>query len=75
MSRSSKKGPFISSKLLKKVEVLNQSGQKAVIKTWSRASTILPEMIGHTIDTEQVLVTIADNACDVFEELVLKCGL
>jgi len=49
MSRSSKKGPFISSKLLKKVEVLNQSGQKAVIKTWSRASTILPEMIGHTI--------------------------
>ncbi|MBE0415223.1 MAG: 30S ribosomal protein S19 [Dehalococcoidia bacterium] len=49
MSRSSKKGPFVDPKLIKKVETLNQSGQKAVIKTWSRASTILPEMIGHTI--------------------------
>jgi len=49
MSRSSKKGPFVDAKLIKRVEALNQSGQKAVIKTWSRASTILPEMIGHTI--------------------------
>ena len=49
MSRSSKKGPFVDSKLVKKVEALNQSGEKAVLKTWSRASTILPEMIGHTI--------------------------
>jgi len=49
MSRSSKKGPFIDNNLLKKVEALNQSGEKAVIKTWSRASTIVPEMIGHTI--------------------------
>ncbi len=49
MSRSAKKGPFINSKLLKKVDALNPSGQKAVIQTWSRASTILPEMIGHTI--------------------------
>lgn len=49
MSRSSKKGPFIDHKLLTKVEDLNVSGKKAVIKTWSRASTIIPEMIGHTI--------------------------
>ncbi|TET40330.1 MAG: 30S ribosomal protein S19 [Dehalococcoidia bacterium] len=49
MSRSLKKGPFIDPKLLKRVEALNRSGQKAVLKTWSRASTIFPEMIGHTI--------------------------
>jgi small subunit ribosomal protein S19 len=49
MSRSAKKGPFIDPKLLKRVEALNQSGEKAVLKTWSRASTITPEMIGHTI--------------------------
>lgn len=49
MSRSSKKGPFIDNNLLKKVEALNQSSEKAVIKTWSRSSTIVPEMIGHTI--------------------------
>ncbi len=49
MSRSIKKGPAIDAKLLKKVEMLRRSGQKAVIKTWSRASTILPEMVGLTI--------------------------
>ena len=49
MSRSTKKGPAIDAKLLKKVEACNRSGQKMVIKTWARASTILPEMIGHTI--------------------------
>ncbi|MCJ7791020.1 MAG: 30S ribosomal protein S19 [Dehalococcoidia bacterium] len=49
MSRSLKKGPFCDAKLLKKIETLNNSGEKAVIKTWSRASTILPQMIGHTI--------------------------
>ncbi|MDY6907913.1 MAG: 30S ribosomal protein S19 [Chloroflexota bacterium] len=49
MSRSSKKGPYIDTKLLSKVVALNTSGQKAVIKTWSRASTIVPEMIGHTV--------------------------
>jgi small subunit ribosomal protein S19 len=49
MSRSLKKGPFCSVKLLKKIEFLNNSGEKTVIKTWSRASTILPQMIGHTI--------------------------
>lgn len=49
MSRSIKKGPFVDKKLLKKVEAIGESGQKAVIKTWSRASTIVPEMVGHTI--------------------------
>jgi len=49
MSRSTKKGPFVEVKLLKKVDGLNRTGQKAVIKTWSRASTVLPQMVGHTI--------------------------
>ncbi len=49
MSRSIKKGPFIDAKLLKKVDALNRSGQKAVIKTWARSSTILPQMVGLTI--------------------------
>ncbi|HEY9688860.1 MAG: 30S ribosomal protein S19 [Oscillatoriales cyanobacterium] len=49
MSRSLKKGPFVADKLLKKVEALNVKGEKQVIKTWSRASTILPLMVGHTI--------------------------
>ena len=49
MSRSSKKGPAIDAKLLKKVEMFSRSKQKAVIKTWSRSSTILPQMIGFTI--------------------------
>lgn len=49
MARSAKKGPFVDSRLLKKIQALNKSGQKTVIKTWSRASTVVPEMIGHTI--------------------------
>ncbi|MEM7758185.1 MAG: 30S ribosomal protein S19 [Cyanobacteria bacterium P01_G01_bin.67] len=49
MSRSLKKGPFIADSLLKKIERLNASNKKEVIKTWSRASTILPLMVGHTI--------------------------
>ncbi|MBD1909582.1 MULTISPECIES: 30S ribosomal protein S19 [unclassified Leptolyngbya] len=49
MARSLKKGPFVADHLLKKVEVLNAKNEKQVIKTWSRASTILPQMIGHTI--------------------------
>lgn len=49
MSRSLKKGPFVADHLLKKIETLNVKGEKQVIKTWSRASTILPQMIGHTI--------------------------
>ncbi len=49
MSRSLKKGPFISPKLLKKIEAMNDRNEKRVIKTWSRASTIFPQMVGHTI--------------------------
>jgi small subunit ribosomal protein S19 len=49
MSRSRKKGPYCDAKLLRKIELLNNSGEKTVIKTWSRASTVLPQMIGHTI--------------------------
>ena len=49
MSRSLRKGPFCDAKLLKKIEALSSSGEKTVIKTWSRASTVLPQMIGHTI--------------------------
>jgi small subunit ribosomal protein S19 len=49
MSRSLKKGPFIDPKLLKKVDRLNQDNKKTVIRTWSRASTIFPQMVGHTI--------------------------
>ena len=48
MSRSLKKGPFVEEKLLKRVERMNQSGQKRVIKTWSRRSMIAPEFVGHT---------------------------
>ena len=49
MSRSVKKGPYVAAKLLKRVEEMNESGKKSVLKTWSRASTIFPEMVGHTI--------------------------
>jgi small subunit ribosomal protein S19 len=49
MSRSIKKGPYIAYHLLKKINKMNESGKKEVIKTWSRSSTILPVMIGHTI--------------------------
>ena len=49
MSRSTKKGPALDVKLMKKVEALNRSGEKAVIKTWARWSTIVPEMVGLTI--------------------------
>lgn len=49
MGRSVKKGPFVHTRLLKKVEEMNEKDEKRVIKTWSRASTIFPQMIGHTI--------------------------
>jgi small subunit ribosomal protein S19 len=49
MSRSLKKGPFVQDSLLSKIEKLNGTGNKQVIKTWSRASTIIPQMVGHTI--------------------------
>jgi small subunit ribosomal protein S19 len=49
MSRSSKKGPWVEERLLRRIEQMNESGQKQMVKTWSRASTIFPEMVGHTI--------------------------
>lgn len=49
MSRSLKKGPFVDPKLLKKIEDMNSKNEKKVVRTWSRASTIFPQMVGHTI--------------------------
>lgn len=49
MGRSLKKGPFVDASLMKKVEEMNEKGEKKVIRTWSRRSTIFPEMVGHTI--------------------------
>ena len=49
MSRSLKKGPFIDASLLKKIEAMNDGGDKKVVKTWSRRSTVIPEMVGHTL--------------------------
>jgi len=49
MSRSLKKGPFVEPKLINRIEAMNQKGEKKVIRTWSRASVIFPQMVGHTI--------------------------
>ena len=49
MSRSSKKGPFVDERLLSKIVKMNENGDKTMLKTWSRTSTIFPEMVGHTI--------------------------
>ena len=49
MSRSLKKGPFVDTHLLEKVETMNRAGEKKVIRTWSRRSTVVPEMLGHTL--------------------------
>ena len=49
MSRSLKKGPFVDTSLLEKIEVMNRGAEKKVIKTWSRRSTVIPEMVGHTM--------------------------
>lgn len=65
MGRSLKKGPFVADHLLKKIEKLNENNEKQVIKTWSRASTILPDMVGHTIAVhngrQHVPVFISDH--------------
>ena len=65
MSRSTKKGPAVDAKLLKKVDALIRSGQKTVIKTWARSSTILPQMVGLTIGVHDgrrhVPVLITEN--------------
>jgi small subunit ribosomal protein S19 len=49
MSRSLKKGPYVDPKLLKRIEEMNRSGDKRVVKTWARRSTVFPQMVGHTI--------------------------
>jgi small subunit ribosomal protein S19 len=49
LSRSAKKGPFVDERLMKRIEQMNAAGQKKMIKTWSRTSTIFPDMVGHTI--------------------------
>jgi small subunit ribosomal protein S19 len=49
MSRSSKKGPWVEDRMMERIEAMNSGGQKQMIKTWSRTSTIFPEMVGHTI--------------------------
>jgi small subunit ribosomal protein S19 len=49
LSRSSKKGPWVEDRLMDRIEAMNSSGDKTMVKTWSRASTIFPEMVGHTI--------------------------
>ncbi len=49
MGRSTKKGPFVEERLLGRIQKMNEGGQKQMIKTWSRASTIFPDMVGHTI--------------------------
>jgi small subunit ribosomal protein S19 len=49
LSRSSKKGPFVEERLMGRIQAMNESGSKQMVRTWSRASTIFPEMVGHTI--------------------------
>ncbi len=49
MSRSIKKGPYVEERLMKRIDAMNAANEKKVVKTWSRASTIFPEMVGHTI--------------------------
>jgi small subunit ribosomal protein S19 len=49
VSRSSKKGPFVEERLLQRIELMNASGEKRPLRTWSRTSTVFPEMVGHTI--------------------------
>jgi len=65
MSRSLKKGPFIEPKLLSRVEAMNAKGEKKVIRTWSRASVIFPQMVGHTIAVHDgrrhVPIYVTDN--------------
>ena len=65
MPRSVKKGPFVDEKLLEKIEIMNSTGEKRVIKTWARASTISPEFVGHTVavhnGTKFIPVYITEN--------------
>ena len=65
MSRSSKKGPFVEERLMSRIESMNERNEKRMIRTWSRASTVFPEMVGHTIAVhdgrKHVPVFISEN--------------
>ena len=61
MSRSIKKGPFVAPELIKRVEEMNKTGEKKVLKTWSRSSTIFPSFVGHTIAVQHVPVYIQED--------------
>ena len=80
MARSLKKGPFADAHLLKKVDAMNAAGQKQVIKTWSRRSTIFPQMVGHTIAVHDgrkhvpVYVTAEEVCCEKVIHGKLKGG-
>ena len=64
MSRSLKKGPFVEPRLLERIEKMNAAGEKNVIKTWSRASTIFPEMVGHKLGEFAPTRTFKGHAAD-----------
>ncbi len=65
MSRSTKKGPYVEASLMKKVEAMNANGEKLVVKTWSRSSTIFPDFVGHTFavhdDRKHVPVYVTED--------------
>ena len=61
MSRSVKKGPFAAPELLKRVDEMNKAGEKKVVKTWSRSSTIFPSFVGHTIAVHDVPVYVTED--------------
>ena len=61
MSRSIKKGPFCAPELLKRVDEMNQTGEKKVLKTWSRASTIFPAFVGHTFAVHDACPRLCDR--------------
>ena len=65
MSRSSKKKPFVQEKLLKRIEKMNETGEKEVLKTWSRASTIYPQMVGHTIAVHDMILFRYSLGCAI----------
>src|SRR6266508_3067837 len=74
MGRSTKKGPFVEERLLARINQMNESGQKQMVKTWSRTSTIFPEMVGHTVAVhdgrKHVPVFISESTAALTPEMV-----
>ena len=64
MSRSVKKGPYVEERLLARIDAMNESGKKTVVKTWSRASTVFPQMVGHTIAVHDGRKHVPDYVTD-----------